>query len=170
MTLVLSVATPAYSLQVSDRLVSKGGEPFDPLANKNVVVRATDGLLVFGYTGLAFLDRMPTDTWIADRISGGACAEIGGHSPTAVSRSAMSGPACSRLANRSKANQGFANTEARSAPSAGNGAASANQPWSEMFSGVYRVRARRCAGRSWCQGTSPSAGRCSGCRPPATGR
>jgi hypothetical protein len=77
MTLVLSVATPAYSLQVSDRLVSKGGDPFDPLANKNVVLRATDGLLVFGYTGLAFLDGMPTDTWIADRISGGACAEIG---------------------------------------------------------------------------------------------
>lgn len=78
MTLVLSVATPAYSLQVSDRLVSKGGEPFDPLANKSVVLRATDGLLAFGYTGLAFLDGMPTDTWIADRISGGACAEIGG--------------------------------------------------------------------------------------------
>jgi hypothetical protein len=78
MTLVLSVATPAYSLQVSDRLVSKAGEPYDPLANKNVVLRATDGLLVFGYTGLAFLDGMPTDTWIADRVSGGACAETGG--------------------------------------------------------------------------------------------
>ncbi len=78
MTLVLSVATPAFSLQVSDRLVSKGGEPHDPLANKNVVLRATDGLLVFGYTGLAFLDGLPTDTWIADRVSGGACAGTGG--------------------------------------------------------------------------------------------
>ncbi len=78
MTLVLSVATPAYALQVSDRLVSKGGKPHDPLANKTVVLGATDGLLVFGYTGLAFLDGMPTDTWIADQITGGACANIGG--------------------------------------------------------------------------------------------
>jgi hypothetical protein len=78
MTLVLSVATPAYSLQVGDRLVSKAGKPFDALANKNVVLRATDGLLIFGYTGPAYLDGLPTDVWIADRVSGGACAEIGG--------------------------------------------------------------------------------------------
>jgi hypothetical protein len=77
-TLALSVATPAYSLQVGDRLVSKAGKPFDPLANKNVVLRATDGLLAFGYTGPAYLDGIPTDVWVADRISGGACAEIGG--------------------------------------------------------------------------------------------
>ena len=51
MTLVLSVSCPAYALHVSDRLVSKGGKPHDPLANKTVVFRATDGLLVFGYTG-----------------------------------------------------------------------------------------------------------------------
>ncbi|HEX3173324.1 MAG TPA: hypothetical protein VHQ43_03775 [Solirubrobacterales bacterium] len=78
MTLVLSVSTPAYSLQVSDRLVSKGGAPHDPLANKNVVLRATDGLLTFGYTGLAFLDGMPTDTWIANQVTGGSAAEAGG--------------------------------------------------------------------------------------------
>jgi hypothetical protein len=42
-TLILSVATPTYSLQVSDRLVSRAGDPYDPLANKNVVLRATDG-------------------------------------------------------------------------------------------------------------------------------
>jgi hypothetical protein len=77
-TLVLSVATPVYSLHVSDRLVSKGGKPHDPLANKSVVLRATDGLLVFGYTGLAFFEGMPMDTWIADRVSGGACATVGG--------------------------------------------------------------------------------------------
>jgi hypothetical protein len=79
MTLVLNVATPAYSLHVSDRLVSKGGMPHDPLANKSVVFRATDGLLAFGYTGAAFLERAPTDSWIADALSGGSCTgDIGG--------------------------------------------------------------------------------------------
>jgi hypothetical protein len=73
MTLILSVATPACALHVGDRLVSKDEEPHDPLANKSVVFRATDGLLAFGYTGLAFLEDVPTDTWIADVLSGGCC-------------------------------------------------------------------------------------------------
>jgi hypothetical protein len=37
MTLVLSVASLAYSLQVSDSPCLKGGEPHDPLASKTVV-------------------------------------------------------------------------------------------------------------------------------------
>jgi hypothetical protein len=78
MTLVLSVSTPAYSLQVSDRLVSRRGVPHDPLANKSVVFRATDGLLVLGYTGPAFIGDLPTDTWIADVVSGGSCIGASG--------------------------------------------------------------------------------------------
>lgn len=74
MTLVLSVSTPAYALHVSDRLVSKAGRPHDPLANKTVVFRATDGLLVFGYTGPAFIRGVPTDSWIAEIVSGGGSA------------------------------------------------------------------------------------------------
>jgi hypothetical protein len=78
MTLVLSVATPTYVLHVSDRLVSKAGRPHDPLANKSVIFRAPDGLLVVGYTGAAFVGTVPTDTWIADALSGGSCrGEIG---------------------------------------------------------------------------------------------
>lgn len=73
MTLVLSVATPVYALHVSDRVVSKGGAPYDALANKCVVLRATDGLLAFGYTGAASLDELPTDTWIANILSNGSC-------------------------------------------------------------------------------------------------
>lgn len=72
MTLVISVSTPAYALHVSDRLVSKGGRPHDPLANKTVVVRANDGLLVIGYTGLAFREGLPTDNWIANVVINGA--------------------------------------------------------------------------------------------------
>ena len=78
MTLVLSVATPAYALHVSDRLVSAGGKPFDPLANKTVVFRATDGLVAIGYTGIAFIDGLPTDSWIANELSQGAASQAGG--------------------------------------------------------------------------------------------
>jgi hypothetical protein len=78
MTLILSVSTPAYALHVGDRLVSRGGTPHDPLANKAVVFRASDGLVTVGYTGLAFLGRVPTDTWIAGALSGGNCASEGG--------------------------------------------------------------------------------------------
>ncbi len=78
MTLVISIATPGYGLHVSDRLVSRAGSPYDAYANKTVVFRATDGLIVFGYTGPAFLDGVPTDTWIADVLSGGACAAAAG--------------------------------------------------------------------------------------------
>lgn len=58
--------------------MSKDGAPHDPLANKSVVLRATDGLLAFAYTGPAFLGGLPTDTWIADVVSGGACASANG--------------------------------------------------------------------------------------------
>jgi hypothetical protein len=77
-TLVISVATPAFGLHVSDRLVSKAGAPYDPYANKTVVLRAADGVVVMGYSGSAFIDGLPTDMWIADIVSGGACAESTG--------------------------------------------------------------------------------------------
>ena len=75
-TLTLSLATPAYGLHVSDRLVSKAGAPHDPLANKTVVFRATDGLVALGYTGPAFLKCVPTDAWIADVLSDGSCTGV----------------------------------------------------------------------------------------------
>lgn len=74
MTLVLAVATPVYALHVSDRLVSKAGTPHDPLANKTVVFRATDGLLALGYTGPAYVGSVPTDTWIAEAVAGVPCS------------------------------------------------------------------------------------------------
>jgi hypothetical protein len=77
-TLVLTVATPVYALHVSDRLVSKDGTPHNPLANKTVVLRATDGLLTFGYTGPAYIGGVRTDTWIAEAVSGERCAEAAG--------------------------------------------------------------------------------------------
>lgn len=78
MTLVLSVSTMDYGLQVGDRLVSKEGHPHDPLANKSVVLRAADGLVALSYTGPAFLRQQPTDVWLADLLADGACGNSGG--------------------------------------------------------------------------------------------
>ena len=107
MTLVLSVATPAFGIHVSDRLVSKSGAPHDPLANKSVVFRATDGLIVLGYAGPAFINRLPTDAWIADVVSGGACA----NGPSAIAYGAFSvrdvGSSLAELSRRLHAHSTF---------------------------------------------------------------
>ena len=70
MTLSFSLATPAYALHVSDRLVSRNRRPVDTVANKSIVLRATDGLVALGYSGPAALDGRPTDSWIASAVSG----------------------------------------------------------------------------------------------------
>lgn len=71
MTLHLTMLTPNYVLQVSDRLISRGDTgATHPLANKNVVFLARDGIVTIAYTGLAFIDHVPTDTWIACKLAG----------------------------------------------------------------------------------------------------
>lgn len=60
MTLVLSIATPTFVAQASDRQLTRLDETiFDDQANKVIVVHCRDGRFVLGYTGLAFL---PTPT------------------------------------------------------------------------------------------------------------
>jgi hypothetical protein len=87
MTLHLTLATAQYVLQVSDRLTSldPGKRPWDPLANKNVVYAARDGLISIGYTGVAYIRGLPTDTWIAQTLRGDSLAPEGGRHAT-VSR------------------------------------------------------------------------------------
>lgn len=74
MTLVISQISPAFALQVTDRLVVKkcvnGFEKFDPVANKNVIFGACDAIVSIGYTGRAFMGQIPTDSWIAAQLSG----------------------------------------------------------------------------------------------------
>src|SRR4051794_23401448 len=74
MTLILSVAGPIGVVQVSDRLTSfvSGGRrrPHDPLANKTVLFLAKDAVAALSYTGKAYLDGIPTDQWMAERIRG----------------------------------------------------------------------------------------------------
>jgi hypothetical protein len=82
MTLHLTLATAEYVLQVSDRLTSldPGKRPWDPLANKNVIYVARNGLISIGYTGAAYIGVLPTDTWIAQTLRGDSLApEDGRH-------------------------------------------------------------------------------------------
>lgn len=68
MTLILTLVTPSQVLQVSDRLVTRGTSRFDEFANKNVIFLAKNALVTIGYSGLAYLDGVPTDHWLAEQI------------------------------------------------------------------------------------------------------
>lgn len=72
MTLIWTVASRHCVVHSSDRLVtwSGGGGEADPAANKNVVYHGRDCVATIGFTGLAHLDGLPTDSWIARSILG----------------------------------------------------------------------------------------------------
>jgi len=60
---------------VEDRLVtadlSAGGSAKpDALANKNVIYQARDAIVCMGYTGPAYIGNLPTDSWIAEKLTG----------------------------------------------------------------------------------------------------
>jgi hypothetical protein len=70
-------------LQVSDRLVvaeTKGTilRPFDALANKDLIYWARDAIVSIGYTGPAYIGKLPTDDWIAERLTGVNVSELSG--------------------------------------------------------------------------------------------
>ncbi len=70
MTSVLSLTTPDFVVQVSDRQLSMGGAVWDEAANKTIVFCAADALVAIGYTGTAFVRGKPTDHWIAEQLVG----------------------------------------------------------------------------------------------------
>jgi hypothetical protein len=70
LTLILAQASRLFSLQVSDRLVTRGNTSFDAMSNKNVLFIARDAIMAFGYTGLAYLEGVSTDQWIAETLIG----------------------------------------------------------------------------------------------------
>ena len=73
MTLIWTVASPQCVVHVSDRLVTLStGGVLSPAANKNVVYHGRDCLVTIGFTGLAALESLPVDTWIAREILGTA--------------------------------------------------------------------------------------------------
>jgi hypothetical protein len=77
-TIILSVVTAEYAVQVSDRLLTqsvpvKGGvryDPWDEATNKSVIVLGRDGLFAMGYTGPAHISGATTDGWIAEVVAG----------------------------------------------------------------------------------------------------
>lgn len=94
MTLVIATASRYFAVMVSDRMitVSRRGHPtriFDPSSNKSVIFISSDCVLVFGYTGVAYLDRIPTDQWLAQELWGapivaddsGGIPMVGGQRP-----------------------------------------------------------------------------------------
>jgi hypothetical protein len=77
-TLVLTVVSNGCVVQASDRLVTVNGKEHDPLANKTVIYIARDALSVIGYSGLAYLDSIPTDQRIAEILHGESFGEAHG--------------------------------------------------------------------------------------------
>lgn len=74
MTLIHSEITSDWALQVSDRLLTISSRDevidFDEHTNKTIVFHATDGIATLSYTGLGFVERAPTDAWIANQLNG----------------------------------------------------------------------------------------------------
>ena len=81
MTQVLQLVTRRHVFHVSDRLLSqRAGRTtvaFDSNCNKAIVFCATDAHVVVAYTGRAYLDHIPTDTFIAQSLVGSVLSEGG---------------------------------------------------------------------------------------------
>jgi hypothetical protein len=70
MTLHVALIHHDGVIHVSDRLINKSGQPFDFFGNKTIVLRADDAIATLGYSGVAHLDGLPTDEWIASFLWG----------------------------------------------------------------------------------------------------
>ena len=70
MTLILTIATPAFMVQSSDRLLTRNRSPVDPIANKAILYRAEDAVAAVGYSGIAYISGIPTDEWLATILWG----------------------------------------------------------------------------------------------------
>ncbi len=81
MTQIIAAVSRHYTFHVSDRLVTQpflnGVRAFDPAWNKAIIFRATDAHVVVGYTGRAYLDHIPTDTFIAQSLLGAPLPQSG---------------------------------------------------------------------------------------------
>lgn len=71
MTLVLHYLSGRFILQVSDRLVSlSNGQRHDPQSNKTLLLSTPDSLTVLAYSKLAMVQGLPTDEWLARKVTG----------------------------------------------------------------------------------------------------
>lgn len=72
MTLIISKVSRRFVIQISDRLVTNATSrlPIDTAANKSIIYFARDAYVAISYSGLAYLEGIPTDEWIAQVLSG----------------------------------------------------------------------------------------------------
>jgi hypothetical protein len=73
-TIILSLVTAHYALQISDRQLSQEKQPgqyeaWDRASNKSVILLGHDGLISMGYSGPAFISGATTDGWIAEVVA-----------------------------------------------------------------------------------------------------
>jgi len=70
-TFTLATAAWPFAIQVTDRLLTlpKTGTPFDRDANKNIIFHGRDCVAAIAYSGIAWIDAMPTDQWIVETIT-----------------------------------------------------------------------------------------------------
>jgi hypothetical protein len=74
-TFHLALVTASFVLQTGDRLLtleqgSSGPSPWDPYANKTILLLARNGTVVISYSGLSYIRDIPTDRWLAETIAG----------------------------------------------------------------------------------------------------
>jgi hypothetical protein len=72
MTLIVTSIHEGGVLQVGDRLVTRSDDrsEFDARANKQLAFIGADGVLAVGYSGIAFIEGVHTDVWIAHCLRG----------------------------------------------------------------------------------------------------
>jgi len=72
-TLHVAFLSPAFVLQVGDRLLTVGkpgnASQWDAYANKTLIVDAIDGCVCISYAGLAHIAGQPTDEWLARALT-----------------------------------------------------------------------------------------------------
>jgi hypothetical protein len=88
MTLILTTRDSGGVIQVVDRLVTlrspSGPKPWDTRANKTVLFFGRDGVFTLSYAGLAYLNDLPTDEWIAQTLLGTPLTRNPDGRPTAL--------------------------------------------------------------------------------------
>ena len=73
MTLIVSIwLSEGFVAQITDRQLTtqSDGRPFDNLSNKTLIYWAKDAIVSMAYTGPAYIEDRPTDSWIAWKLWG----------------------------------------------------------------------------------------------------
>jgi hypothetical protein len=71
MTLIIARVSRRYVLQTTDRLVTSQAprpRPWEGTFNKNLLYSAKNGVVAMGFTGIAYVEGVPTDQWLAQQL------------------------------------------------------------------------------------------------------